>query len=140
MKSNPEAAETTKLNDKYIFAIAIGLLVIIVLALANVESDSTDNSIEQPSKKEEKPYKISKLRVEHTGHSNYAIVGILTNKSGTKQNYIQISFTLYNDNNVQVGTTMANTSNLAANRKWKFKAPILEDEASKYKLEEVTGF
>ena len=87
-----------------------------------------------------KPYEIRNTRIETGEYGNKKIVGILENISGSKKSYIQIQFTLYNDEGVQVGSTMANTNNLDDDGKWKFEAMIMEEEASDFEVESVTGF
>ena len=43
---------------------------------------------------------------------------------------------LYDSHGNQVGDTYDNISNLAPNTKWKFEAPILEDNVSRYEITE----
>lgn len=73
---------------------------------------------------------------------NSKICGIYTNKTGVKQGYVQLSYTLFDADGNQVGTAYANTSNLEDGATWKFEASTLKgsDEVASYKLAQVTAF
>lgn len=73
---------------------------------------------------------------------NSTICGIYTNKSGAKQGYVQLSYTLFDADGNQIGTAYANTSNLEDGGTWKFEASTLKgsDEVATYKLAQVTAF
>lgn len=71
-----------------------------------------------------------------------AITGTFTNTSGTKVSYVQVSYNLFDADGAQIGTALANTSNLAADGTWKFEAfgTAAIDEVASYQLSDVTGF
>ncbi|WP_321974065.1 FxLYD domain-containing protein [Paratractidigestivibacter sp.] len=73
---------------------------------------------------------------------NCKIVGIYTNKSGAKQNYVQVSYTLFDADGNQIGTAFANTSNLDDGGTWKFEASTLKsaDEIATWKFSEVSAW
>ncbi|MEN6567598.1 MAG: FxLYD domain-containing protein [Veillonellales bacterium] len=80
--------------------------------------------------------------VEHKAqseqHSRY-IVGTVKNNSNKKYRYAEIRFTLHDESGAQVGTAMTNTADIEANAVWKFKALIVDERATSYKLAGVTG-
>ncbi|WP_077531357.1 FxLYD domain-containing protein [Vreelandella utahensis] len=84
-------------------------------------------------------YEISDLGVERGEFGNERITGILGNNSGHEVSYVQVEINLYDSEGVQTGTTMANTNNLEADGKWRFKAMPTSD-FSKYKVTGVSGF
>ncbi|MEN6411420.1 MAG: FxLYD domain-containing protein [Veillonellales bacterium] len=68
--------------------------------------------------------------VEHKAQSN---------NSNKKYRYAEIRFTLHDKSGAQVGTAMTNTADIEANAVWKFKALIIDERATSYKLAGVTG-
>ena len=68
------------------------------------------------------------------------IVGRIRNNTRREYSYVQVEINLYDDSGAQVGSTMDNTTNLEPGGIWKFKALIWEDNATKYKIKNVTGF
>ena len=124
-------------STKHIISfVALSILVVLAFGSENVDQMEPGSG----SNNGRKPYEIRNTRIETGEYGNKKIVGILENISGSKKSYIQIQFTLYNDEGVQVGSTMANTNNLDDDGKWKFEAMIMEEEASDFEVESVTGF
>ena len=68
------------------------------------------------------------------------ITGIIENKSNKTYSYVQVEFNLYDENDFQIGSTLANINNFEPNGKWKFKAMIFEAEARKARLKGITSF
>lgn len=73
------------------------------------------------------------------GYARY-IEGKVRNNTDQKYTYAQISFNLYDDEGALVGTALANVNNLEPGGIWKFKAMIMNQEATSYKLGDLTGF
>jgi hypothetical protein len=68
------------------------------------------------------------------------IVGKLKNNSNKVYSYVEISFNLYDENNVQVGSTFTNLNNLEpAGGFWQFEAPVLEENAKRCKEKNILG-
>ena len=67
------------------------------------------------------------------------IVGKIKNNTEKTYSYVQVSINLYKDDNL-VGSTVDNVNNLEPGATWEFKAIILEDEANKHKITEITGY
>ena len=70
------------------------------------------------------------------------VTGTFTNTSGSELGYVQVSYNLFDADGNQVGTALANTSNLADGGTWKFEAFGTKgtNEVASFKLGEVTGF
>lgn len=68
------------------------------------------------------------------------IEGKVRNNTDHEYSYVQITFNLYDDEGALVDTALANVNNLEPGGIWKFKAIMLNDEATSYKLGELTGF
>lgn len=73
------------------------------------------------------------------GFARY-VAGTVKNNSGRKYGYAQVEINLYDKDGNQVGSTLANVNNLEPGATWKFKAIILEDSATSFKVKGVTGF
>jgi len=71
----------------------------------------------------------------------YYIEGTVKNDSDKKYSYVQVTYNVYDTNGNNLGSCLANNSNLEANETWKFKA-VCSGNASdiaSYKLAEITG-
>ena len=70
------------------------------------------------------------------------ITGTLTNNKDTDVSYVQIEYVLYDADGAQIGTALANTSNLKAGGVWKFEAVAMVEPANvaSYERADITGF
>jgi len=68
------------------------------------------------------------------------VEGTVVNNSSRTYGYVQVEISLYDSSGNQVGSAMDNTNNLGPGETWKFKALILEDDATKYRVVDVSGF
>lgn len=68
------------------------------------------------------------------------VVGKVKNNSDKQYTYVQVEINLYDSNDNQIGSTLANVNNLEPGGTWKFEAPIFEEKAIKYKIKGITGF
>jgi len=73
-------------------------------------------------------------------YGNRFIAGTVKNESTKQYSYAQVEFNLYDDSGAQVGSALANISNLEAGSTWNFEAIVLEDKATKAKFKELTGW
>ena len=71
---------------------------------------------------------------------NRMIQGTVRNNTSSQYSYVQVEINLYDNSGAQVGSTLANVNNLEPNGTWKFEAPVLESNAKKAKVKDVTGF
>lgn len=85
--------------------------------------------------------KLVTLSWDFTNDGTYRYIeGIVQNKGTKKANYAQITFTLYDAQNNQVGTTLANTNNLEPNGTWKFKTMMIDGEVASAKISGITSW
>jgi hypothetical protein len=68
------------------------------------------------------------------------IVGTVKNESTVKADYAQITFTLFDKDGNQVGSTFTNINDLAGGGTWSFKALVFEDSATMAKFSEITAY
>ena len=68
------------------------------------------------------------------------VTGIVTNESSSPYSFVSISVNLYDLDDNQVGSTLDNISNLAAGGTWKWRAVVLEDDARRARVTELSGF
>ena len=73
-------------------------------------------------------------------YGNRVISGTVRNNTNREYGYVQVEFNLYDSQDVQVGSTLANVNNVEPHSTWKFEAMVIEDNASKARLKGVTGF
>ncbi len=72
------------------------------------------------------------------GYLRY-VTGHIVNNTSKTYSYVQVSIGLYNGETL-VGSTLDNVNYLAAGGVWEFKALITSDNATQYKIEDVTGW
>lgn len=68
------------------------------------------------------------------------VVGQIKNNADKTYSYVQVTINLYDDSGAQIGSTLDNLNNFEPGGVWKFKAMIFEDDATTYKIKEITGF
>lgn len=75
-----------------------------------------------------------------------AIAGTVKNTSERKYRYVQIQFNLYDKNEAQIGSALANVNNLEPDGTWKFKAHVMVDLNDKstipnrFSFQRVSGY
>lgn len=69
-----------------------------------------------------------------------SVCGVIVNNGSKQKSYVQVEINLYDAQGIQIGSTMDNLNNLEPHGKWKFKALILENEATSYKIKDITSF
>jgi hypothetical protein len=75
-----------------------------------------------------------------SGEYTWDVAGTVKNNTDKTYSYVQVEINLYDSDNAQVGSTFANMNNLEPGGVWKFKAPVFEERAKRYKIMGVTGF
>ena len=68
------------------------------------------------------------------------VEGKIRNNTEKAYRYAQVTFNLYNSDDEQVGTAMANINGLEPGGTWKFKAVAFTQGWEKLKLDKITGF
>jgi hypothetical protein len=68
------------------------------------------------------------------------LTGTVKNLGSRKYSYAQIEFNVYDESGAQVGSTFDNINNLEPHGTWKFKALVLEDDAARARLKDISAF
>lgn len=127
-------------------AIITGVVVFALLMSLGDDGSSTPTTSTGTKPSASEPVEQQKPALELIEHSSEAsqysryVIGTVKNNSSKEYGYVQVEINLYDDSGNQVGSTMDNTNNLEAGGTWKFKAIMLEDSATQYKIKDVTGF
>lgn len=137
----------------WFWAIVIFVVLIIASGGDNGDSPSSVTLQDRPATREEsapvsKPAPTPKkddLSLESfewdTGEFGIRyVVGVIKNNSNKKYSYVQVEINLYDESGAQVGSTLDNLNNLEPGGTWKFKAIVIEDEATEAKVAGITKF
>jgi hypothetical protein len=80
------------------------------------------------------------LELENSSSSKQYVIGTIKNLSSESYRYVEVNINLYDSENNQVNSTMANINNLEPNGTWNFKAVIInQKEVSRYKIVSIEG-
>ncbi|MBC8138808.1 MAG: hypothetical protein H8F28_23260 [Fibrella sp.] len=71
--------------------------------------------------------------------TGFEITGSIKNKTTEELPYLQIRLAILDKNGEQIDTAIANTSPVAPNAVWKFKAPVVNDKAATFKVIDVSN-
>lgn len=128
------------------------IVVILVVIIANSGGKDTSSQPATPTtpetqaatqktaEPEKARYEILESKVVKEEYGSRFVTGKIKNNAGKDVGYLQVEINLYDKDNNQVGSTLANINNLEKDGIWTFKALIFEDNATSYKIKEVTGF
>lgn len=78
----------------------------------------------------------------HTCNLEYGAIGVcgtVENKSDRNFGYAEVEINLYNKSGELIGSTLDNINNIEPHGKWKFQAPIIENNVATYKIKNITG-
>ncbi len=144
-KNNPISNQSKKKPKGCLTAIAIVVGVFVFLAVIGIlfgdKSSPSTNDVKDAVKTitGSKSLELVDSKVIRENYTRY-IVGTIKNNSDKEFSYAQVEINIYDKSGAQVGSTLANTNNLESNGIWKFKAPIIEDNAASYKIKDITGY
>lgn len=107
-------------------------------------SDSSGSSNEQSSISDEYEYYESGIGLTDVGfteseYGNLSLTGTATNTTDSELSYVQISVAFLDASGAQVGTSMANTNNLAPGQRWKWEAMFMDMDTSAVDSASITG-
>jgi len=108
--------------------------------LSSTGSSSSGDILASLSKIDDRGLNVSDLELARGQYGVKTVTGILENTNNKEYSYVQVEINLYDKDGVQVGSTLANANNLEANGKWRFQAPVLENNVATAKLKEITAF
>lgn len=85
------------------------------------------------------------MNVEYSEYLGYSasIKGVLKNTSSRNWSYCQVEFAIYDSNDYNLGTALANINNLRSGDSWSFEASLLsfpETKPNKWVLIDVSYF
>lgn len=97
---------------------------------------------EQAEEKKQEPYTISDEALDTSNPYGVKITGTLVNNTDEDKSYLQIEYNLYDADGAQIGTALANISNLKAGGTWKFEAASMEkpEDVANWERVDVSGF
>ena len=107
------------------------------------ESSSADDSAAtEQTAEEQEPYTIAEEAEDRSNQYDFKITGVLTNNTDAEKSYISVEYVLYDADGNQIGTALANTSNLKAGGTWKYEASSLTDpsKVASWERADITGF
>lgn len=74
------------------------------------------------------------------GDFSNQIVGVVKNNTNKDYDYLQISFTLYDEMGNVVDTAFANINNIKSGGTWRFEAMYFDNTVTSWELDEITGW
>lgn len=83
---------------------------------------------------------VADLEIKTFEFGSKAVVGKITNMSGRKYELVNLEINLFDADGAVIGSTLTNVSNFTPGQVWKFKAHILEREAVRAEIKEITAF
>lgn len=130
--------KSKKLLISSLICFIVSFVSLYLIPIDDVETEELINIEESPK------YEFTEgpiLRSE--GYGIYYIEGILRNNTEFDKDYIQVTFTLYDEAGNNIGWALANTGNLKTYGTWKFKAYCFSNSNSvihHFDIDEVSGF
>lgn len=142
--------ETPKSNEAFTGCLVVFFIPFIILcvliAIGSTASDNATKNKNENAKQESQTVVKPRLEVLKTYNcqlSEYggnAACGVVINNTNRTMSYVQVEINLYDMNDNQIGSTMANVNNLAAGSKWVFKAPVMESGSYRWSVSDVSGW
>lgn len=83
---------------------------------------------------------LASFENKYTEYGGRSIVGIVHNDSTMDYRYVEITFRTFDASGAVLGDSLDNISGLSAGEKWRFEAHILDDDAVRYELNDLSGF
>jgi hypothetical protein len=81
------------------------------------------------------------IEAESEGFGTLYISGTLRNVGDSDYDYVQISFSVFDDSGAKIADALANTSGLPSGQSWKYEALAPgSDGAESYKLQDITAY
>lgn len=93
-----------------------------------------------PSPGTDQRFTITELSLASGEYGMTNISGMLTNNTDKQYSYVQVEFNAYDKSGAQIGSDIVNVNNLEPHGHWKFKTPVLQQDADTIKIKGVTAF
>ena len=114
-------------------ALAIGIIVAVLAFSPSNEKLEISNT----------ELKIESYELDSETHYTVYVKGTAKNIGGKNYSYASVEFSIYDANNYNLGTAIANINNLADGDTWQFSAMLIGDattEPTTFKLVKITAF
>lgn len=114
-------------------ALAIGIIVAVLAFSPSNEKLEISNT----------ELKIESYELDSETHYTVYVKGTAKNIGGKNYSYASVEFSIYDANNYNLGTAIANINNLADGDTWQFNAMLIGDattEPTTFKLVKITAF
>lgn len=69
-----------------------------------------------------------------------SVIGTIKNAGKRNYSYVQVEINLYNTEEEQVGSTLANVNNLAPGKTWRFEALVTDNNTVRYEIVDIIAF
>ena len=147
-QEQPQAAQTTIIQEKpkkkkhTVLKVVVALVVFFAVYSAvsgSMNSATGGASTGAGTTAQSKPdLEVLDVSSKTEGYVRYA-TGHIKNNTDHDYSYVQVEISLYSGE-TQVGSTLDNVTNLKAGATWEFSAPILENNADRFEVADVTGY
>ena len=116
--------------------------IILVGCTDPVNNSPVNNSaLQREEAEQEKGLEVVDSKWKRDNHDILYVVGTVRNNSSRNYGYAHVEINLYDKAGAQVGSTLANISNLEPHGTWKFKAIVMdENNVHRYDIKSVKGF
>jgi hypothetical protein len=121
------------------FMIAMAAAVLAIWCAAALES-KLDKTKQQPARELLTVVESHASTSSAFGTTFGAIEGTVRNNSAQTLSHARIDINLYDAQGAHLGSTFALASNVEAGSLWKFTAPVLEQNATAFKIVSVSGY
>ena len=104
--------------------IAVGLLLVVLLAVRRTPDADSDIERERPGGEASRPLTVEPGGWTRDRHGLLFATGVITNTTGRRLRYLEVTFPLFDAAGKQVGTAIANENNVAPGARWQFRALV----------------
>ena len=123
-----------KVNEKALAVAAfVASLAILVGCSPLQDTDTSGRSNDVPD------LQVLDTSITPTEFGNRNITGTVANHSTKTYGYVAVEFNLYDAAGNQVGDTIDSVHNLEPGRRWKFKAFVVAENTTRYKLKRLVA-
>lgn len=135
-----------EVKQKVTFLKAVGVIlagIIVVTIMVNRDRpSSTDSSVASAvaAVTPASSLTATDIKFKRGQYDSQMFTGKIVNTTGKKLSYVQVEINLYDKQDVQVGSTLANVNNLEPGVTWAFEAPVIEDRAKSGKVAGITAY
>ncbi len=130
-----KAGRQNKASADCLIAFLIPVIILAMCALIENNAGGTPAKTKHKSGLEV----LDTYRCQLSPYGGDAVCGTVVNNTNRTMSYAQVEINLYDTDNNQIGSALANINNLASGSKWKFKAPVYAAGRYRWTVANVTG-